>query len=283
MRLTALLASLAFVALAFAGCSDGGDDDDGTTTTTTTSTSRSVTTSSSSSSTTSSSSSSSSTTTTAAPANQAPSGSVSAAVNGTNVTFTLTGSDPDGDTVTWELELGDGTTEDGTTLPATVEHAYAAGNYTVNFTITDGTDPVTYALEVPVVAGGGAAGIVFIQAQAVPSNPASSATVETPLGNIFLGAAACAGFYAGENGQDCVWFELDLAFEGRGFTITSDAGDPDYEFWHACDPTNPVDVYAFAGSTADGPEAGTIPAEAGCVVIWTKLPPDAPTHTFTVL
>lgn len=163
MRLTALLAALTFLTLAFAGCSDGGGDGEDTTTSST-STSASATTSSSSSSSSASAttSASSSSTETSGPSNSPPTGSISASVNGTNVTFTLTGSDPDGDTLVWELDFGDGQKEDGTTLPATVEHVYAVGNYTANFTVTDGTDPKTYDVEVAVaaLAGGGAGGQV---------------------------------------------------------------------------------------------------------------------------
>lgn len=280
MRTLALMATLTMVALAFAGCSGDGDGD-GDSSSSSSSTSRSSSSSSTSTSR-SATSTTSSTSTSTGPSNRAPSGSISVAVNGTNATFALTGSDPDGDTLVWDLTFGDGNSTNGTSLPTNVTHIYsAAGNFTANFTITDGKSPVTYDLVVP-VASGGSAGIVFVGKQATPSNPASSATVSTPFGNIFAGAAACAGFYADENGQDCVWFPLEAVFEGRSFTITASAGDPDYEFWPACDPTDPMSP-AFAGSTAAGPEAGTIPAGAGCVVIWTKLPPDAPTHTFTVL
>ncbi|MHB1260579.1 MAG: PKD domain-containing protein [Thermoplasmatota archaeon] len=280
MRTLALLATLTIVAMAFAGCTgDGNGDGDSSSSSSSTSRSSSTSTSTSRSAT---STTGSSTTTSTGPSNRAPSGSISVAVNGTNATFALTGSDPDGDTIVWDLTFGDGNSTNGTALPTNVTHVYSAsGNFTANFTVTDGKSPVTYDLVVP-VAGGGSAGIVFAQKQAFPSNPASSQVIPTPLGNVFAGAAACAGFYADENGQDCVWFALDAAFEGRAFTITASAGDPDYEFWPACDPTDAMNP-AFAGSTAAGPEAGTIPAGTGCVVIWTKSPPDAPTHTFTVL
>lgn len=58
-----------------------------------------------------------------------------------NVTFSLGGSDPDGDALDWTLDAdGDGTAEEnGTGLPATFKFTYtAAGNFTANFTVTDG-------------------------------------------------------------------------------------------------------------------------------------------------
>jgi hypothetical protein len=172
--------------------------------------------------------------------------------------------------------------EDGTTLPATVVHAYAAaGNFTATFTVTDGEDPATFDLDVPIVAAG-STGIVFTQKQAFPSNPVSSVT--DPVAGAFLGANGCVGYTANMSGQDCVFFKLDAAFVGHAFTITADAGDPDYELWPECNATpTSIDGLAMEGSTAAGPESGMIPDGAGCVVIWTKSPPDAPTHTFTVL
>lgn len=52
----------------------------------------------------------------------------------------MTGSDPDGDALTWRLSYGDGTSEaTGSTLPASGNHTFlSAGNYTVQLTVTDG-------------------------------------------------------------------------------------------------------------------------------------------------
>lgn len=156
MRPMALLALMSLTALAFAGCADDteGEGDPTTSSSSSSSSSSSPTTFTSSATSTTGSSSS---TSTGPGANQAPTGAISVSVNGTNATFTLSGSDPDGDTIAWDLELGDGATESGTTLPATVNHTYAAGNYTANFTITDGTDPTTYDVAVAVGGGGAAA------------------------------------------------------------------------------------------------------------------------------
>jgi hypothetical protein len=273
------LAAILTVSLALAGCSgDGGGD--GETTSSSSSSSRS---SSSASSTASSSSSSatgsSSSSTSGAPGpNQPPSGSISAQVNGTNATFTLTGSDPDGDIVVWDLAFGDGSTANGTSLPAEVVHDYpSAGNFTANFTITDGTDPVTYDLVVPIAGADGPQGIVFIGEQTTPTSPVASLVIPN-VG--YAGGTACAGFVGGENGVDCVFFELEAGFEGKSFTATTDVGDPDLEFWPVCDAS---EVFAVAGFNNVGPESGVVPGGALCVVIWAKSPPDVPVHTFTVL
>lgn len=63
--------------------------------------------------------------------------------NGTaplNVTFSLAGTDADGDNLTWVLVFGDGNQTNGTSLPTTVNHTYAAaGNHTASLTVSDGS------------------------------------------------------------------------------------------------------------------------------------------------
>lgn len=135
MGLKPIVAALLLIALAFAGCADKGKDDDQEPTT-----------------------SSSSTTTTSAPSptaapNQPPAGSISVAVNGTQATFNLTGSDPDDDALTWNLTFGDGDSANGTTLPANVTHVFpAAGNFSANLTISDGNLSANYSVTVLTVA-----------------------------------------------------------------------------------------------------------------------------------
>jgi hypothetical protein len=279
MRTLALLAALTTVAMAFAGCSDGGGDGDSSTTSSSASGTASATGSSTSRSATSTGS-ATSTSSGSTPQNRAPAGSISVAVNGTNATFTLTGSDPDGDTIVWDLAYGDGNGTNATSLPANVTHAYpSTGNFTANFTITDGASPVTYDVVLNVTGGAGGTLAVFSEAQATPSNPGNSATV--PVANAYLlGAGGCASFNAEMSGGDCVFFVLLPEYAGHAFTATADAGDPDLEFWANCDPS---ELFGVGGFVNDGPEAGTIPDGAGCVILWAKLPPDVPTHTFTVL
>jgi PKD repeat protein len=135
-----LLVAVLFLTVAFAGCSDGGGggndpagDPDASGTSTQTGTS-SQTGSASASSTRSGSG--------APQPNRAP-----VAQLGSNVTsgsaplqvrFTLAGTDPDGDALTYTLDLGDGAAAKTGSLPATVNHTFAVGNYTIELTVSDG-------------------------------------------------------------------------------------------------------------------------------------------------
>lgn len=76
--------------------------------------------------------------------NQAPVGAITATISqGTvpvQVNFTLTGSDPDGDKLTWNLDLDgdDKADKSGEELPATISHNYtAAGTFNVTYTVSD--------------------------------------------------------------------------------------------------------------------------------------------------
>lgn len=92
-----------------------------------------------------------------APANRAPTaGLAPSSTTGKGpltVNFTLTGSDPDGDALTWTLDLGDGSDDaTGSSLPANVGHIYAPGNYTVRLEVSDGRRSTTAAATVSVLA-----------------------------------------------------------------------------------------------------------------------------------
>jgi PKD repeat protein len=122
MGLKPLVAVGFLLAVSLAGCSGGGDDEPEA------STSGSL---------------SSSGTTTGLP-NRAPTAQLNASVeNGTaplNVTFSLAGTDAEGDNLTWVLVFGDGNQTNGTSLPTTVNHTYAAtGNHTASLTVSDGS------------------------------------------------------------------------------------------------------------------------------------------------
>ena len=137
-----LAAILLLVGFALSGCFSGGGDDGPEPSASSSSTS--VTTTRASSST------ASTTTTTSAPPpsqNQPPTGSIAAAINGTSVNFTLSGSDADGDALGWTLDFGDGNATQGTALPATVLHNYTlAGNVTAVLAISDGEETASYNL-----------------------------------------------------------------------------------------------------------------------------------------
>jgi PKD repeat protein len=61
-----------------------------------------------------------------------------------NATFTVTGTDPDGDTLSWTVAFGDGGKANGTVLPATIKHTFSkGGNFTVRLNVTDGKSSAT--------------------------------------------------------------------------------------------------------------------------------------------
>lgn len=141
MRTIQALAMALALPLALAGCS-GDDDTPGT-------------------STSSSPSATSSSTNATAPANltnRAPTANLTAdPATGTapiNVTFSVAGNDSDGDDLEWTLAFGDGSAENGTTLPTTVVHEYAAGgNFSAVLMVSDGRANATANATVAVAAG----------------------------------------------------------------------------------------------------------------------------------
>lgn len=115
--------------------------------------------------------------TTAPQANQPPAGGVSTVVNGTSVAFNLTGTDPDGDALSWTLSFGDGNETAGTVLPAAVNHTYAAGNHTAQYTLTDGKSTAVYNVTLNVTGSSG------------------SGPIQTVKGTWPLGAFGCGAEY----------------------------------------------------------------------------------------
>lgn len=166
MRASVLLIASLLTCAALAGCASSNDtattsstDANGTTTTHTSSgTSKSGTTTSGTTTTSSSSSSS-----TKSGPNHPPTGSLSASIQtGTlplNVTFTLKGTDQDGDKVTWSFDAdGDKKVEaigNGSVLPKTVLFQYlTAGNYSAVFSLNDGVTTTSYNVTIGVTAAG---------------------------------------------------------------------------------------------------------------------------------
>lgn len=81
--------------------------------------------------------------------NRPPVGSAGVALNGTSATFTLNGTDPDGDALNWTLAFGDGNSTNGTSLPANATHDYgASGVFNATFTLGDGNLTSVYNLTV---------------------------------------------------------------------------------------------------------------------------------------
>lgn len=97
-----------------------------------------------------------------------------------NVTFTLNGTDPDGDALTWTLAFGDGSeNETGSLLPAIFTHAFELeGNFTVVFEASDGNHTVNATAPVTVNAAVGAAKQTkIITGTTVLPNPAGDCCV----------------------------------------------------------------------------------------------------------
>lgn len=246
MRLSALLASLTLVALLFAGCSGDGD---GGSTSTSSSATRSSAASSSTSRSSTATTTSTGTTTTAAPANQPPTGSMSASINGTDVAFTLTGADADGDDLSWELDFGDGSGKaTGMDLPANVAHTYAVGNHTANFTLSDGTDATSYEVPVTVAAAGGGAAVQDVD-------------FGYAVGGIMCADAPPAMVF-GTPAADVFWSEWEILAEtvGTPYLVEFTAANPalaigEIAFYNDADEQ--IDVNA-----AVSPVTGTVPAGA---------------------
>jgi hypothetical protein len=246
MRLSALLASLTLVAMLFAGCAGDNDGEgDGASTSTSgtasRSTSGSATTSRSSTGTTTS----SGTTSTGPAANHAPTGSVSAVVNGTEVAFALAGEDQDGDDLSWELSFGDASAATtGTTLPANVTHEYAAGNFTANFTVSDGQTTASYEVDVGLSAGGGSQAVVLAGHVVLPDPFA-----QADFGCLMDAGRRDSGTPAGYTGQD---HPIDAA--QWGWTYALDVAGMIAEYWST------ATILGHGNS-------GTVPADAAYVVI----------------
>jgi hypothetical protein len=280
MRILAVLAVALLSTAVLAGCSDDGGDEPSETTS---STSRS-TTSAASSTTSRSSTTSSSSTGTTGPSNTPPSGSISAVAGSgslpVRVNFTLTGSDPDGDVIVWDLAFGDGATDDGTTLPATVSHNYTtAGNFTAVFTITDGKESTDYDVAVAIAAGGAAGPSLMlvgtVSAWCAQCTLAFEAalTLPAPLPTLPLPSVSWASEM---QGVDLIWVEVPAELAGHTFVATSSAADVGVGMLASCDPTAAAAVAYFDSEST--PETGTVPAGTGCIVLWDfpPVPPGGP-------
>ncbi|HLF16044.1 MAG TPA: PKD domain-containing protein [Candidatus Thermoplasmatota archaeon] len=164
----AWLVGLLVVAALLSGCS--GKNDDSGDTTTPAPTTGGATTTGPAPTTTGAPTTSGPAPTTGGGSNQAPVATVEASTEGGAlpllVTFTLDGSDEDGDDLDWTFDAdedgeteGDGTGDD---LPAEVEFTYeAAGVYNATFTLSDGTEESTRTVSLTVVEGGPAT-VVFV-------------------------------------------------------------------------------------------------------------------------
>lgn len=252
----AILAVALLLTLVLAGCASkggGGKDDDGTTPTGTAS---GTATGSGTSSASQTGTASSTSTGTGGPANRAPSGAIAVVLNGTSARFNLTGSDLDGDALSWTLDFGDGNATDGSSLPANVTHLYEAGNFTVVYNVTDGQATTTYNATIAVNATGG------LETQAFS-------------GNFFSNSPRCASSTAP---YDAVPDSQGLTYDsvavlpgtwGRPFTVTfaSGAAIDAILFLDAADAVL-LETRTGLPSDADWEIEGDVPAAAALVVFY---------------
>jgi hypothetical protein len=169
-----------------------------------------------------------------------------------NVTFMLNGTDPDNDTLNWTLDFGDGNTTNGTEIPTNVTYEYTQnGTYNVTLNVTDGNLSANSTIMINITSGGG--GASFTDTASLPCTQCSVA-----------GANTGVGFRLGESGLDSVFFELTPELAGLPFEATSSGTDPDLSFREDCDGGAAVGD----GFAEEGPEHGTVPEGALCVLLW---------------
>ncbi len=197
--------------------------------------------------------------------NAAPVASLIATVsNGTaplNITFTLDGSDPDGDNLTWVFDDGNGNSTTGDTLPATVNVTYLAGNWTTTFTVSDGMNDTVEQLLVTVseaaaAATGGSEFPLTFSMNILLSCPHCLATDVTQ-------DSTCLAVLTDDNGLDCAFWELPADAAGHTF-VASGTFLPAVDFYPDC---------TGKGRIGFGIETGTVPEGAGCAVLWDIVDP----------
>src|ERR1041385_6469361 len=203
--------------------------------------------------------------------NHAPTGTISVVVNGTLASFNLTGQDSDNDTLSWTLSFGDGNQTNGTTLPATAAHNYtAAGNYTANFTVSDGHATAAYNVSIAVGSGG---------------------TVQSSSGSWRLGnPPICAGSqgtpyhpaFANSNGVTMLIVDLVPAAVGRPFTaLFGDPGPGQQGAYVWFSNPSTISIKSFTASGSPPSATGVVPDGAEKAVFATCGPLGS-SVTFTV-
>ncbi len=133
------------------------------------------------------------------------------------VRFTINGTDPDGDALSWGLDVnGDGTLDsNGTSVPAQVNHTFEAGTYVVNLTVSDGSESAHASVNITVSAdvAGGAAPVQVVDGEYVVGAEGCMAAgydvAETD------GGAAAGGT---TNEVTRIQFDVDPLSLGRAYT-----------------------------------------------------------------
>lgn len=194
-----------------------------------------------------------------------------------DVTFDLTGSDADNDTLSWTLDAdGDGSADtQGESLPANFTFSYAAeGLYNVTFTVTDGDGTAVAGLEINATGAVEEAGgfVPFI----VTLNMIEGCELCVDGGQNSQG---CVGFHLGVNEIDCGWVEIPPEAWGLPFSVYAELtgpltaangidASPDIEWYDSCSAGG-----TSVGTDIDGNHdiptvKGTIPEGAGCLIIF---------------
>lgn len=262
----ALLASLLLMTALLAGCSDGGGDGDGSETSSSSSSTGSSATSSTG--TKSQTATSTSSTGTGGPQNGAPTGTVAATVVGAVAAFALTGSDPDGDALTWTLSFGDGSSPaTGSTLPSGVNHTYADGNYTAFYNVTDGKATATYNVTVVVAAPSGGTSLTFSGDVANYCSFCTEALGQQD-GSEPASPFPSVSWASGDQGIDAIWVQVPAGLIGHAWSATTTGVDVAVASFTACGPQGHFIEMVDTGAV---PETGVVPAGTGCMVLWEYL------------
>ena len=273
MRLPLTL--LVVAALALSGCADDAKDkDDKSASSTTTTSGTLVPTGSSTPTGSSSATASSSSTGTGAPANRAPSSTVTAAPTAGSVpltvNFTLGGADADGDALSWTLSFGDGSANaTGTALPGNATHSYAAaGLYNATLTVSDGKLSSSSTVAINATAGAAAGG----------------GNTQSTAGEWVTGSALSCGQYADGvfdpyqetplEGVEFSKFDIVPGTIGKAFLMdvkpASPAGGPmELQFYDASGAG--TDFFDSANPTSFD-ISGTVPAGSAFAVLFPCVP-----------
>lgn len=203
------------------------------------------------------------------PSNKGPDASLTANVtSGTaplDVRFSLSATDPDGDALSWTLDVEGQQPDSGTGLPATVERSFGQGSWSVTLIVSDGsaTDVasvsllVSKATEPPVLINGTVKGV----------DPSANATVAGQAGGCRLGDPATPGGPVGGG-----WHDLPAAAADRDYAITP-AGKGFVAYF----------LKADGASAGSGGETGIVPVDAAKVRICTANPTAGATYAFTAV
>lgn len=258
--------------MALAGCLDGSGDKDSETTDTTSQDSQGTTTDSQTSTTDNNATGNMTGGSNETFENTPPQGSLTVNVTGEGpfqATFTVDGSDADGDFLEWTLDAdGDGQSDaDGTSLPATATIELSEGSYNATLNLTDGWTFVE--IHLPFNAS-------FERPPRDPFSQGGTLTLNC-LQCTEAGANTGVGYRAGMSGLDSIFFEIPAEYVGGEFTATADAGNIDLVFRDSCDGGGAVgDAYVNPGD-----ESGIVP-NAACVLMWSPDMNDA-TLTLTIV